>query len=137
MSKINDKEKEINKFLDELNDIIPDELNKYKKNKIIKAACERYFERIIEACTDLAFLIIKHKKLDIPEDDIDAFNILYENKILIESLSNNLKNAKKMRNIIAHQYGKVDDKIVFDSIKNELSKDIKNFIKTIQKYLKK
>ena len=44
-----------------------------------------------------------------------------------------LKEAKGMRNILAHQYGKVDDKIIFDSITNELKKDVKNFIKAVIK----
>ena len=101
-----------------------------------KAACERYVEKIVEAVTDLAFLVIKEKKLRLPEDDIDAFNILLENKIIDKGLSSKLKNAKGMRNIISHQYGKIDDEIVFEAIKGELDRDIKEFIEQIENTLK-
>src|SRR3989338_4592695 len=132
MTRIEDKINEINGFLEELKGIIPSNFEEYKSNIEKKAACERYVEKIVEAVTDLAFLIIKNKKLKIPEDDIDAFNILLENKIIDEKLATNLKNAKGMKNIIAHQYGKVDDEIIFEAIAEELEIDVRNFIEKIK-----
>jgi uncharacterized protein YutE (UPF0331/DUF86 family) len=43
---------------------------------------------------------------------------------------------ERTRNILAHEYGEVDDEIVFNSIKDELEKDVKGFIKSIKKALK-
>ena len=37
-----------------------------------------------------------------------------------------------MRNIIAHEYGKIDDKIVFEAITEELERDVKEFIKKVK-----
>lgn len=133
MKRIKDKINEINKFLDELKGIIPSNLKEYESNIEKKAACERYVEKIVEAITDLAFIIIKNKKFKIPEDDVDAFNILSENKVINEDLSKKLKEAKGMRNIISHQYGKIDDEIIFESIAEELDKDVREFIKSIKK----
>ncbi len=133
MSRINDKINEINKFLDEFKKIIPNNLKEYESNIEKKAACERYFEKIVEAATDLAFLIIKDKKFKIPEDDTDAFNILLKNNIIDIGLAEKLKKAKGMKNIISHQYGNVDDEIVFESITKELERDAKEFIKNIKK----
>lgn len=129
MSKIKDKINEIHVYLDELSKIAPSKFDDYKSNNLVKAACERYFEKIIEAITDIAFMIIVKRKLRVPEDDIDAFKILLENKIIDEELYKKLKQAKGMRNIISHQYGKIDDEIVFEAITEELDKDVKNFIK--------
>ena len=133
MTRTKDKINEINVFLEELNSIVPSSLEEYKSSLEKKAACERYVEKIVEAVTDLAFLIIKDKKLRIPEDDIDAFNILFENNIIDNELAAKLKNAKEMKNIISHQYGKIDDEIVFDAISEELEKDIRKFIGVIEK----
>ena len=133
MTRIKDKIEQINGFLEELNSIIPSNLEEYKSSIEKKAACERYVEKIVEAVTDLAFLAIKNKKFRIPEEDIDAFNILSENEIIDYDLAARLKNAKGMRNIISHQYGKIDDEIVFEAITEELEKDVKNFISIIQK----
>ena len=132
MNRIHDKIKELEKYLSELEDITPSSFEAYKSSLEKKAACERYLEKIVEAATDLAFLVIKLKKFKIPEDDIDAFNILLDNQAITEISAVKLKNAKGMRNILAHQYGKIDDKIVFGSIKGELEKDIRSFIKEIQ-----
>jgi len=133
MSRITDKIKEINEFLEELKSIMPSNFEGYRSSIEKKAACERYIEKIVEAVTDLAFLVIKNKKLRLPEDDIDAFNILLENKIIENDLAAKLKNAKGMRNIISHQYGKIDDEIVFEAITEELEKDVGDFVSIIEK----
>ena len=137
MSKISDKIDEIKEYLNELAEIAPSKIEEYKSNIEKKEACERYFEKIVEAITDLAFLIIKNKKLKIPEDDIDAFNILLENRIIDSNLENKLRDAKGMRNIISHQYGKIDDEIVFAAITQELDDDAREFIKSIKNRDKK
>lgn len=132
MSRIADKTKEIGEFLEELKSIMPSNLEEYKSNIEKKAACERYAEKIVEAMTDLAFLVIKEKKLKVPEDDIDAFNILLENKIINGDLAAKLKNAKGMRNIISHQYGKINDEIIFEAITEELEKDVRKFVGVVE-----
>ena len=132
MSRANDKIDEIVRYLGELGDIAPDTFNKYKNNLEKKAACERYFEKIVESVTDLAFSVITTKKFEIPEDDIGAFDILLKNKVIKEELASKLKNAKGMRNIISHQYGKVDDEIVFEAITKELDGDVKKFVKIVK-----
>ena len=38
-----------------------------------------------------------------------------------------------MRNIIAHEYGKIDDRIVFNSITKELRSDVIEFLTSIEK----
>ena len=73
--RIKDKIKEIEGYLSELSEIMPGNFEEYKEIKN-KAACERYFEKIIEAVIDLSFLIIKDKNLRIPEEDKEAFDIL-------------------------------------------------------------
>lgn len=131
MNKIGEKIGQIEKFLDELMETVPDTFKEYESNRIIKAACERYFEKTVEAITDLAFMVISKKKLRIPEDDIDSFKILEEKGIISNKLYTRLKDAKGMRNFIAHQYGKINDKLVFEAITEELEKDVKEFVKKL------
>ena len=132
MSKIKDKINEVNTYLEELSSIVPAKFDDYKSNNLVKAGCERYFEKIVESMTDIAFMVIIKRKFRTPEDDIDAFKILLENKIIGEGLYKKLKQAKGMRNIISHQYGKIDDEIVFEAITEELEKDVKEFISLIE-----
>lgn len=81
---------------------------------------------------DLAYLIIKKERLNIPEEN-KLFEILFENKIISKEIFSKLKNAKGMRNVIAHRYGEIDDEIVFESLKEELIEDIEKFIEEIDK----
>ena len=129
--RIKDKIKEVEQGLSELYSIFPDTLEDYKKDFKTKAACERYVEKIIESVIDLAYLLIKKQKLKIPNDDTEALAILNKNNIISETLMKKLKDAKGMRNIIAHEYGKIEEEIVFDSIKGELKEDIEGFLEAI------
>ena len=134
--KLSDKIKELEQYLDELSSILPNSLDEYKANFEKKAACERYFEKIIEAIVDVSFLIISEKGLKIPEEDKEAFDILMQENILSAELAQRLKDAKGMRNILAHQYGVVDDEIVFQSITEELERDAEEFLTAIKKKMR-
>lgn len=135
VERIQEKIDEIEKYLEELLTIIPDNFDVYLKDFKTKAACERYCEKIIEAVVDLAFLVIKEKRLRIPEDDSETFDILAEERIIDEALAKKLKEAKGMRNIIAHEYGKIDDEVVFHAITEEVENDISEFLEKIKKFL--
>jgi uncharacterized protein YutE (UPF0331/DUF86 family) len=126
-----DKINQVKEYLEELNQIIPDNLKDYLSNFEKRAACEHYFEKIIEAVIDLCFIIIKEKKLELPEEDKNALDILGKNSILSDSLVKRLREAKGMRNIIAHQYGDLDNELIFDSLKNEIIDDVNEFLKQI------
>ena len=137
MKRIDDKLLELEMFIEQLRSIAPASLNEYQTNIEKKAACERFVEKIVEVILDVAFLLIKLKKLRIPEDDADAFRVLLESKIINDQLATKLKNAKGMRNVIVHQYGKVDDAVVFTSITEELEGDVKMFIELVRKGYKR
>lgn len=134
--RIPDKIESIEIYLGELLEITPENFRQYSSDKKTKAACERYFEKIVEAAVDLAFLIVKQQGLKIPEEDKEAFDILAADEIINPELAVKLKEAKGMRNILAHQYGTVDDEIVFRSITEEIGRDTREFIKCVKKNMK-
>lgn len=133
--RIKDKIEDIEKYLSELYSFFPKNFEEYKENVEIRAASERYFEKIIEAVTDIVFLVIRKKELGIPEDDESAFDFLSNNRIIRKELSSRLKDAKRMRNFIIHQYHKVEDIQVYTSISEELKNDVEEFIKSVRKVL--
>ena len=92
--RIKDKIKDIKRYLEELEGIIPDNLKQYKNNLEKKAACERYFEKIVEAVIDLAYLIIRKNKFKIPESEGQAFEILENKKLISKELSKNLQDCQ-------------------------------------------
>jgi len=130
--RIKDKTTEIEQFLEELESIFPFDFEEYKSDFKIRAICERNFEKIIESVVDLAFILIKERKLKIPEDDESSFNILRNENIISEVLAKKLKEAKGMRNVIAHKYGKIDDEKVFQAVSEELISDAHEFLNSIK-----
>lgn len=135
--RINDKIEQIEKFTSELSEIIPDEFEEYTNDFKTKAACEHYIEKTILAMVDLVFLVIRYKKLKTPEDEENAFDIITKQNIITPSLSYKLKEAKRMRNVIAHQYGEIDDSKVFHTLKQELLNDAKELIDSVRKIINK
>lgn len=135
--RVNDKIDEIERFLGELLEILPTNIENYARDFKTKAACERYFEKIVEAIVDLAYLVVKGRNTRIPEEDKEVFDILSEEKIISQDLAERLKNAKGMRNIIAHEYGTVNDEIVFHSITEEIEKDVTEFVEAVKRLEKK
>lgn len=134
--RVNDKIIEIENFLEELETTFPIDFETYKRNWKIRDIFERHFEKIVEAVVDIAFLIIKQKNFELPKDDESSFDILSNNSVIPKELSEKLKDAKGMRNIIAHKYGKIDDKLVFEAVSEQLIKDVKDFIRKIEENLK-
>ncbi len=135
-ARIKDKIKEIEEYLKQLEEIAPDSLEEYQEDFKTKAACERYLERLVEAAEDLAFLIIKHFGVESPEEENEIFPILSRMKIISSGLSDELKRAKGMRNILAHKYGEIDDKITFAATTEEIGRDLRKLIKAIEEKMK-
>ena len=135
--RIKDKIKDIKTYLEQLSKIKTNNFEEYEKDFKTKAACERYFEKIAEAVVDLATLVIKEKDLQIPEKDYEAFEILEKENIIDSNLTKKLKDMKGMRNIIAHQYGDVNDEFMYTAINKEIEDDVKTFLEIIKKLNKK
>jgi uncharacterized protein YutE (UPF0331/DUF86 family) len=130
--RIEEKIVELEKYLEEFNLIEIPEFEEYIKDIKIKAISERYFEKIMEVIINLTLLLIRYKKLKQPEDEDHAFSILSKNKIISEDLSKRLKDAKDMRNIIIHNYLKVEDIIVYQAVTEEIIRDSDEFLEKIK-----
>jgi len=131
MKRSDDRKEEIVKYLEELGSVLPESLESYLEDFKTRAVCERYFEKIVEGVVDLAFMIIKEKEMKIPDEDKKSFEILFEAGMISEEISEKMQDAKGMRNIIAHEYGKIDDELVFHAVKEELICDVGKFLEEV------
>ncbi len=131
--RILDKIAAIEHALERISEILPTTFGEYKRNETTRAACERYFEMVVEGVVDLAFLIVKEKKLEMPEGDIEVIQCLARAGIIDAPLSERLQDAKRMRNIIIHLYGEIDDEKVYCALSEELEKDVRSFLTYVQK----
>jgi len=89
-------------------------------------------QRACEAALDLAMHIIAENKWGIPQSSREAFDILYQENCLDESLAKSLKSMVGFRNIAVHNYQPLNLKIVSQVIEQHLD-DLKEFSKVILK----
>lgn len=113
---------------------------KYSKEKIennldLKGAVERYLYLAVQSSIDLAEAIIAHKDFRKPTTMSEAFYILSEERLIPDGLTKKLIKMVGFRNIIVHDYEKIDYAIVYDVLQNKL-KDIENFSKNVSKKLR-
>lgn len=93
-------------------------------------------QRAIQSAVDIAKHICASKNRRIPDKLKDLFEELFFLKILRKDLAIRLGKAVGLRNIIVHEYEKVDPNIVYSIIQKNLS-DFDNFILSIDEFLKK
>ena len=124
----------MDKYLKELEEFLPEGEAEYLNNNLIKRACERAFQLACENLLDICNLIISEKGFGIPADSKDSVRKLAEYQVLPASLSTRLEELVGFRNLLVHQYGRVDDSRAYSYLIVEL-KDFYEFIETIDKYI--
>ncbi|WP_278381977.1 type VII toxin-antitoxin system HepT family RNase toxin, partial [Clostridium tyrobutyricum] len=94
----------------------PENLKNYTKQDSIILN----IQRACEVSIDLAMHIISERKFGIPQNSRDAFEILFNNKIIDENLMRKLKSMVGFRNIAVHDYQTVNLDIVKAVIENHI-----------------
>lgn len=117
------------------------EIQKANKKDFIRdyrlyGLAERYLQLSIEAILDVGKLTIVSENFRKPEDNQDIFSALYDGKAISRSLVEKLSGIANFRNILVHDYDKIDREIVFQKLK-ENSDDFKKFKKEVLGYLNK
>lgn len=127
------KTQTIERCIERINSVYADDANNLKdytkQDSIILN-----IQRACEAAIDLAMHLVSEKKLGIPQNSRDAFEVLYSNKLIEEKLMNNLKAMVGFRNIAVHDYKSINLKIVEMIIKNHMD-DFKEFTYEINKLI--
>ena len=118
---------------------ILDNFKNYSKDSLendltIRGAVERYLYLASQSAIDLAETIISYKKLRKPTTMSESFYILGEEKLIDEKLVQKMAKLVGFRNIMAHDYERVDYNIVYDILQFKL-KDIEEFLDSVKKIL--
>ena len=133
--KILTKIDELNKYLEELEEIKPNNFEEYCDSIEKKRACERLMQISIETVIDIANIIVSDLRLGIPEDEDVLFEKLQKQKIISKNMEKVLKKMKGFRNILVHKYGEVDDELVFENL--DSLEDFTKFIDVIISFINK
>ncbi len=97
---------------------------------------ERYMQLSIEILLDVGKLLVVARNFRRPDDNSDILHVLGENKIISKKLEADLFGIANFRNILVHDYEKIDRFIVYAKLKNNLA-DFAEFKKQILKYMNK
>lgn len=89
-------------------------------------------QRACEASIDLAMHIVSEKKLGIPQNSRDAFEVLNTNSFISNELTRKLKAMIGFRNIAVHNYKSINLEIVKEIIEKHLE-DFREFLYEINK----
>jgi uncharacterized protein YutE (UPF0331/DUF86 family) len=103
----------------------------WKSQRII----ERTLQMMVEICIDIAGHIIADMKLRVPKSYADSFAVLAENDIVNENLSTSLEKMAKFRNIVVHDYDRVDEEIVIGILRKNLD-DFTKYKDAVVSFLK-
>lgn len=93
---------------------------KFDTDYTLQDAVVLNLQRACEAAIDIAMHIIKIKKLGIPKDSREAFSLLGAASIIPMTLSERLEKMVGFRNVIIHEYTKIDYRIVKSVILKEI-----------------
>lgn len=118
-------------LLDELKSISPDKF--CDDPKIFKLA-ERCLEICIQCLLDICHHIIVDNDWSRPRDNKDALRIIASKKIIPEDFAKKIEPMVGLRNILVHEYLKVDPNLIYNHLQN--LQDFREFQKYILTYLK-
>ncbi|MEW6418604.1 MAG: DUF86 domain-containing protein [Nitrospirota bacterium] len=104
--------------------------NDWKTQRIV----ERTLQILIELCIDIANHLISDKGMRLPTGYADTFKVLAENKIISKNLFKIMEKMAKFRNVVVHQYEKIEPSIVVSILHKNLD-DFEKYKKAIVKYL--
>ncbi len=116
-------------ILENYKDIKPEEL---KDNITLRGAIERYLYLVAQATIDLSGSFISFKKLRRPSTFSESFEILSENNYIPKNLKNKMVQMSGFRDRLAHDYGDIDQSVLYDVLTSRLA-DIKLFLVEISK----
>lgn len=124
----------LNEYIDDLHSLQGADYATYIENKILRRAVERTLHLAIEACLDIGQHIIASEGFRRPTSNRDVFVILAEEGILSRELLSRFVDMAAFRNLIVHDYARVDDDIIFGILKRRLG-DFNAFATAILTYL--
>jgi len=129
--KILSKLEEMNRYLGELEDILPEKEREYLRDLTIRRACEKTVESAIEAVISIISIVVSSNKLGLPQSEDDLIDTIEKKKILSQETAEKIRQMKGFRNILVHKYGEIDDALSYQFLTEEID-DFSQFEKEIK-----
>jgi len=125
---------ELEGYLKELRSIVPEDYNEYLLSIEKRRACERLLQISVECVIAICGLLVSGFRLGLPAEESEIFDKLFMNNIISAEMKDTLKSMKGFRNILVHDYAKLDNALIYEVTTTRLI-DFERFIKEILKVL--
>lgn len=126
---------ELEEYLNQIREFSSITREEYSGDWKIQRIVERTLQMMIELCVDIAGHFISEKRLRVPAGYADAFRVLSEGSVIDSGLCQRMEKMAKFRNIVVHNYDRIDETIVVTILKRHLD-DFLVFRDAILKVLK-
>lgn len=126
---------DLDSYLDELRSVAPASLDAYLRVET-RRACERLVQVAVEAVIDVCALLVTGLRLGLPAEEDDLFEKLVSREVVSRPMADTLRRMKGLRNILVHEYGRVNDVLVFEAIQTRLD-DFAAFKREILAFLRR
>lgn len=135
-NKIIAKFERLDEYLTYLREIQKVNKKSFMKDYHFHGLAERYLQLAIEVLLDVSKLIILAKNFRKPEDNQEIFMVLCENNIILKRALKNFSGIANFRNILVHDYEKIDREIIYNKLHDNIG-DFILFKKSVLKFLNK
>ena len=125
----------IETYLGQLKEFSGFSLENYEADWKAQRAVERTLQILIEQCVDIANHLISDRAMRMPSGYSDTFKVLVENGVIDEELFRSLERMARFRNLIVHQYEKIDPAIVLKILRESLP-DVDKYKKAVIGFMK-
>lgn len=125
---------QVDDYLNQIKEFSTISLRSYKKDWKTQRIVERTLQILIEVCIDIANHIISDQGMRVPVGYADTFQVLMENRVISKKLFETMEKMAKFRNVVVHQYEKIDPAIVISILHRNLG-DFEKYKKAILGYL--
>jgi uncharacterized protein YutE (UPF0331/DUF86 family) len=110
---------DLEQYLRELRQVAPATVEDYR-HVATRRACERLLQIAVEAVVDVCAMLVAGLRLGLPGEEDDLFEKLHAAGVLPAELKERLRSMKAFRNILVHEYARVDDRRVFEILQTGL-----------------
>jgi uncharacterized protein YutE (UPF0331/DUF86 family) len=117
---------DIEQYLQQLAGYRQIDLESYQSDWKTQRIVERTLHLMIEGCMDLADHIVADRRLRVPETGAAAFQTLADAGVVSPDLGNALARTVGFRNILVHEYARLDPVIVLRVLRTDVD-DIERF----------
>jgi uncharacterized protein YutE (UPF0331/DUF86 family) len=117
---------DIDRYLAELSEFRAIDAGAYASDWKTQRVVERTLHLAIEACMDLADHLVADRRLPVPETAAGAFLALSDSGDLNPALAGALARMVAFRNILVHDYARLDPQIVLRVLAHDVD-DIRRF----------